>query len=221
MANQTELNRTPIYVPYNETRRRRRTANGITIDDITLKRYYSSINAEIYFNNEYVEDIVDIIWNVNQAHLPIYGYNSYTFDEVAIGSRIIQGSFSIAFTSPNYLFGILDAITTEAPITSQEYIFQPTERNTLEPNGSIAKQVEGSREGTKFQELWPKTFDIDIVYGNKKDAREGTVVNQDDEVHIILEDVRLLNVTSGASIKDPSVVTEVYQFVARDLKTIA
>jgi hypothetical protein len=42
-------------------------------------RYYSSIDAEIYFGDIYVGEIKNITWNIQQNSLPLYGYNSYTF----------------------------------------------------------------------------------------------------------------------------------------------
>ena len=45
--------------------------------------------------------------------LPIYGYNSYTFDDVLRGNRIIQGTFRINFKDRGYLFGLLEHILEE------------------------------------------------------------------------------------------------------------
>ena len=77
-----------------------------TIDN--KKRYYSSIDAEIYFGGIFIDEVTNIAWSVQQQALPIYGYNSYCFDDVAVGARLINGQFTINFTEANYLQKIQD-----------------------------------------------------------------------------------------------------------------
>ena len=82
----------------------------ITSNIIDGKRYFSAIDAEIYFggiNNTFIDEIVQITWTLEQATLPIYGYNSYVFDDLVIGSRQVTGSFSINFTKSNFLYDVL------------------------------------------------------------------------------------------------------------------
>ena len=210
-----ELDKVPIFAPYNATRRKIKTAEGIALaDSATLKRYYSSIDAEIYFGNEYVEEVCDINYSVSQSSIPIYGFNSYTYDDIAIGSRVVQGQFAIRFISPNYLFRIIDE-AVKGSITSMASFAKTTEqRNTLLPKGSIDSRLLGSFSSDKFNQLYPDNgFDIDIIYGGKSDAGN--------EVHIVLEDVHILSCTSGASSSSPVPVTEQYSFIAKDIKTVA
>lgn len=47
--------------------------------------------------------------------MPLYGYNSFTFDEVAVGARMIQGTFIINYLIPNYLAKL---VRTNAKSTS-------------------------------------------------------------------------------------------------------
>ena len=82
----------------------------ITSNIVDGKRYFSSIDAEIYFGgleNTFIDEIVQISWTMEQATLPIYGYNSYTFDDLVIGSRQITGCFIINFTKSNFLYDVL------------------------------------------------------------------------------------------------------------------
>ena len=51
------LDQRPIHTPYMNSHHRKKTANGFEIDATYLKRYYSVIDAEIFFGNEFVEDI--------------------------------------------------------------------------------------------------------------------------------------------------------------------
>ena len=208
-----ELDKTPVFTPYSSSYKKRKTENGIVeADSATLKRYYSSIDAEIYFGNEYVEEVCDIDYHVQQQMQPIYGFNSYTYDYVAVGTRIIQGTFAIRFISPNYLFDILKT-AQEGSITNMKSFVVPVhERNTLLAEGTQNKTWNGQKSSDKFHCLWPETFDIDIIFGGKSNAG--------DAVHVVLEGVRILSCANGLSSSQPTPVTESYQFVANDIKTV-
>lgn len=210
-----ELDHTPVYTPYNATYGRKKTADGLSISEsAVLKRYYSSIDAEVYFGNDYVEDICDIQWSLSQRNLPIYGFNSYTFDEIAIGDRIISGQFAIRFTDPNYLFKLLEQIKGQESVFAKKYKVPLHDRVLGEPTGAIDESLKGTEEGTKLEERWPVAFDIDVVYGQPVDGLT-------DEVHVVLEHVRLISCQCGASITSPVPVTEIYSFVAKDIKCIS
>lgn len=208
------MDKTPLYTPFVTGYKRTKTADGIKEAPYAImKRYYSSIDAELYFNNEYVEDVSDIAYTVEQQSLPIYGFNSYTADEIHIGSRLISGTFSIRFTSPNYLFKLLEiAAAQNAFYRQSEYVIPNHDRILGEVHAALDKTVKGEVAGNNFKELWPQTFDIDIVYG--KPARGLR------EVHVVLEGVRIISAATGASVSNPTPLTETYQFVAKDIKTI-
>lgn len=209
------LLKTPLYVPYNSTIGRKKTADGVTEDNIaTLKRYYSSIDAEIYFGDYYVEDVSDIDFSINQQCAPITGFNSYTADHIHIGSRLISGTFIIKFTSPNYLFKILEKAKegNVLPSDTAAYSVPVHDRNYSAPKGEVNKDLSGQVAGTNREELWPQTFDIDIVYGGKSEAGEA--------VHIVLQGVRLTGCASMASASSPVPIAEQYSFVAKDIKTL-
>ena len=65
--------------------------------------YFTGTTAKIFFGDVWVDDIISINYNVSQSKEPIYGYASQTFDAVARGVVIVQGSFSIAFKEMGYL----------------------------------------------------------------------------------------------------------------------
>jgi hypothetical protein len=65
--------------------------------------------------------IVALGYNLVQQKIPIYGFWSFTFDAVALGTRIVQGSFAIPFQGPQYMYYLLkqaalnkDAVVTKA-----------------------------------------------------------------------------------------------------------
>ena len=209
-----ELNHTPIYTPFAVGYDRVKTEDGVQEIGRRLKRYYSSIDAEVYLGNRYVEDICDIEWSVTQQNMPIFGFNSYTFDEISIGSRIVYGNFAIRFTNPNYLFKILQQVKEASVLNMSAYDVPVHDRILGERKGEVDKFYKGEISGTRLKEMWPQTFDIDIVYGKPTDY-------DSNEVHVVLQEVRIINCQSGASTSNPTPQTEVYQFVAKDFKTLA
>ena len=79
--------------------------------------YYCGTNARVFFGDIWVDDIVTIQYNIKQDKEPIYGYASQTFDAVARGVILAQGSFTIAFKEMGYLNliqGVLEAQIAKA-----------------------------------------------------------------------------------------------------------
>ena len=103
------MSRTPLsHIPVFHEKHRRTP----TLDLSEAKRYYSSIDADIYFGEIYIDEIVNIQFVVQQNAMPLYGYNSFVFDDMALGNRIVSGSFVINFTAPRYLFALLDELSS-------------------------------------------------------------------------------------------------------------
>ena len=69
-------------------------------------RYFSSIDAEIYFGDVFIDEATQVTWQVQQNVQPIYGYNSYVYDDIAVGARLVNGSFTINFTKAGYMYEI-------------------------------------------------------------------------------------------------------------------
>jgi hypothetical protein len=199
----------PIYTNFVKGYSKHKTKDGYSFDSAFFKRYYSNLDAEIYFGNEYVEEVVDINWQILQGQMPLFGYNSYVYDEIALGSRIIQGQFVINFTSPNYLFRLLESATNEAITNMGQYKTTKTkEELTVEE-----RKTDGSKSiaPSNNRPIWPQTFDIDVIFGDKTSM--GT------PVHIVLEGVMIKDSRMGLSISGEPVM-EIYTFIARDLKTV-
>lgn len=209
------LDKRPAWVDKNIEYKRRKTVDGFVVDSAIIKRYYSVIDAEIYFGNEYVEDIHDISWSVRQNVTPLFGYNSYTYDEVARGNRTIFGSFTINFTSPNYLFSILEAANKAnvTSVTSMTSYTVPKLASSVIP--SPDGRTFGSRERGHHACMWPQTFDIDVIFG------EQTGIS--DPVHIIILGCAIQScqmALSASAAGAPPAVMEQYSFIAQDIKTV-
>jgi hypothetical protein len=65
--------------------------------------YFSGADVKLYFGDIWVDEITSITFQLQEEVMPIYGYNSFTFDAVARGKRLVTGSFGLNFTSVGYL----------------------------------------------------------------------------------------------------------------------
>lgn len=195
----------------------------------TNKRYYSSIDAEIYFGDFYVDEVVHIAYSVEQNIMPLYGYNSYVFDEMAIGSRIINGQFTINFTKSNYLIDLLDKLESSSVKLFGESVMKEDdgeESDLIAGNSSdlshattVNKTGSNQFTSTSYQgikqskrPLWHTGFDIDVMFGR------GTSKSSVTE-HVMLEGVYL----AGSSINldhSGQPVSETYTFMARDIRNV-
>ena len=152
-----ELRTTPGYTNYvTEVKKNL----GGAISSAQLKRYYSNIDAEIYFNGEWVEDIGTIQWTVNQQTMPIFGYNSYIYDAVAQGSRLIQGNFTLSFSKPRKIDDIIkQAISSGQTTLSYEEIIEKLDKNMTVNLGRNGSDL---RANPEHKALWMNNrFDID------------------------------------------------------------
>jgi hypothetical protein len=160
--------------------------NAFTVYNLNGRRYYSSIDAAILFNGEIVDEIVQIQWAISEQTMPLFGYNSYVWDEIAKGSRIIQGTFAINFVVPDYLNMILEKSIKDGS-------FKNTGRK-VEPN--------------KHSPMYANSFSIGIGYGSKDDITGDTPC-------IILENVVIQYCGQALDTQGANLV-EMYQFIARD-----
>lgn len=64
-----------------------------TEENLFIEEYYSSTDTKIYIDGIEQTEISYINYSLSEQLKPIFGYNSNTFDDVAIGSRIVTGVF--------------------------------------------------------------------------------------------------------------------------------
>ena len=174
------------------------------LSNLTETRYFSAVDAGIYFGDVYIDECVDISFTMQQSTLPITGYNSYVFDACAQGARIIQGSFAINFTKSNYLYEILNSLDTTNTGATLSSISKPCNQITMDKN-------------TKAP-MYNKCFNIVIPYGevntviNKQLLKLSTI--------IVLKGVHLISCSQAfgtASNGGGATIFEQYQFYARDI----
>ena len=198
-----KLNKTPIFTNFvNDD-----AGNG-------YKQYYSQIDAKIYFGGQYVEDIAGINCSIVQNVMPITGYNSHIPDEIVQGSRYITGSFTINFTSPNYLHELVKVAKLVSLEEAKKKALSENTGATLSKDFYINKETSKETDFDNHNFIFEGYFDIDIVLG--KDTTFGGKAR-----HYILESVKL----GHAQIISPYANTgqpmqEMYQFVGKDIRAI-
>ncbi len=67
------------------------------------REYFSGADISIYLQDIFIDEVASLQFQLLQEVRPIYGYASYTYDALAVGQRLIQGSFAINFREPYYL----------------------------------------------------------------------------------------------------------------------
>lgn len=72
--------------------------------------YFSGADVRLYFGDTWVDEVTSLQFTMQENVQPIYGYASYTWDKVARGTRLIQGSFSINFKENFYLHSVLNSL---------------------------------------------------------------------------------------------------------------
>lgn len=205
------------------------TRQGSNVHGISNKRYYSSIDAEIYFGDFYVDEVTQIAYSIEQNVMPLYGYNSYVYDEMAIGSRIINGQFTVNFTKSNYLIDLLQKLESSSIQVFGEKVSKEDDGEESDlvsgqsssTNGSIINKTgSNSFTTTNYQgikqsrrPLWYTGFDIDVMFG-----RSSSVTSQTE--HVMLEGVYLISSMLNLD-QTGQPVSETYTFMARDVRNVS
>lgn len=180
-------------------------------------KYYSGIDAEIYFEDQYIDETVQLQFTVQQNVMPLTGYNSFVYDDVAVGARIVQGQFAINFTRAEYLYEILNTlqhkkiVKDSAIITDDEFSY--TEK--LEQNKAKANMTDNTLDPiTQWRRspLWAKGFNLVINYGNYLEHGQGGTL-------LVLDGVYLTGCAQGIGATGEP-ITEIYSFIARDIQFV-
>lgn len=105
--------KTPMGVQYNNP--------NTTEYQLFPEEYFSGSDVTFYFGDIFVSEISALEFTLQEKVNPLYGYASYTWDDVARGSRLVTGSFKIPFSEAGYLDTILNRISKGADKPSIAY----------------------------------------------------------------------------------------------------
>lgn len=156
------------------------------------KRYFSSLDAEVFFGNERILDIVRIDFSYEEKKLPIFGFNSFIPSRIITGQKIIQGTFIINFTESGYIPKLLEKIDASSSQSGFELL--------------------GRSCSLENKPLFAKSFDILVGYGGYQIAEENSY-------KATYQVIKGVHINKYEQILDTSgePVMEVYGFIAKDL----
>lgn len=158
-----------------------------------LKRYFSSLDAEIFMGGERILDIVRIDFSYEEKKMPFYGFNSFWPSRIFTGQKIIQGTFVINFTEPGYIAKLLQNMEVSERQSSTELI--------------------GKSCSIENSPLFGRAFDIVVGYGGYTIDGQESFRNTHQKIEgVYINGYQQILDTSG----EP--VMEVYSFIAKNLK---
>ena len=165
------------------------------------KRYYSNLDGELYFGDIFVDEITNIAINIQQQTMPLFGYNSYTFDDVAVGSRLVQGQFSVNFTKRNFLTSLQNSQS-----------FKKICRR------SYGKDEEETTVYSDFRQRlhlpkWDKGFDIVIGLGGNNNGTQDSLYN----TFLVIGCVQVNSYSIQLDMSGKPLI-ETYTFIGREIK---
>jgi hypothetical protein len=182
-------------------------------------KYFSSIDAEIYFGDLYIDDVTEINFQLQQNTMPLFGYNSYVYDDIALGSRIIQGQFAINFTKAGYMYEILETLNNAQRIEAVKTVSVNgvNEFTTADLGKYKVSNYNDPIVSRKTNPLWDCRFSIVMSYGNYGSKK--STIHAANSTLIALEGVQITGCMQQLDING-SPVLEVYSFTARDMEFV-
>lgn len=199
------------YYTYEGNLRDRNKFTSTVNTDFGVKRYFSSLDTEVYFGAKQVDEIVAIDFAISEPKLPIYGFNSFYANRIVSGRRTIQGTFAINFTGVFYLLNILKEIDDSV----LKATYTPTGSDTALDYESLVGRCEGDDStglGIGNSAIFRKIFDITLSYGYGKSENKSFNGCYQTLVGVQIVDHRQALDTEGNPILD------MYSFIAKDLR---
>lgn len=181
------------YFTYGVSASDRDLITSTTMYNGQLKRYFSSLDAEIFIGGERILDIVRLDFSYEEKKMPFYGFNSFWPSRIFVGQKLIQGTFAINFTEPGYIAKLLQNI----------------EKSESQDSYSLV----GKSCSLENSPLFSKAFDILIGYGGY-DVENETSYNS---CYQVLEGV-MINGYNQILDTSGEPIMEAYSFVAKNLK---
>lgn len=158
-------------------------AQTIVVDEFNSS-YWSGIDVTIFFEDYYIDDIVNIQYQISEQVYPIYSYGGYKYSHMGRGSRIVQGTFSINFKRSLYIPNLLKQIKQDRETSILPGSISRTTSNIkqklLSPqtidqilgmakanNGNLNRNVLDDIAAANREKFWNTTTNIDYVPTNK------------------------------------------------------
>lgn len=88
-----------------------------TVDEF-FQTYWSGLDCKIYADDVWLDDIIQLSWDLQEAVMPVFGYADYTARTFLRGARQVKGTFTINFKRAGYIYQLLQELSksTSAPV---------------------------------------------------------------------------------------------------------
>lgn len=90
--------------------------------NIFTEEFYGGADTFIYINDERYENISGLSYEIRETVKPIYGYSSRIFDDLAVGTRIVQGVIKVPVKNR----GEIDRLTDDSNSGYNELVNEGT-----------------------------------------------------------------------------------------------
>lgn len=111
-------------------------------ENLFLEEYYSGTDTKVFIDNDPQTEIAYISYSVSEQLKPLYGYASRTWDDVAVGNRIVTGTFKVSIKNP-------EEQSSREEVIEHKYVDK--EQSTLEEIAEMNK----AEEEAKQEMEWP------------------------------------------------------------------
>jgi hypothetical protein len=189
--------------------------------------------------------IMSFAYSAQQQKQPVYGFWNYTYNTVMRGTRIVNGAFTIATTSTDYMTRLVSKAASERAHKNASYVIRGLDKDerNIEQYWSRNVADDTAYGGSKSLFSSHPPFNFVIVYGvqstsvtNNGNARLDEVIEQyrndtplmtdinerlvasdpNNAMRTVIENVEITGVQVELN-PDGQVCAETYQFFARDI----
>lgn len=191
--------------------------------------------------------ILQLAIEIEQMKKPVYGFWSYTFDQVMRGTRIVSGAMVLHTTSTDYMARMLSKAATARANKNAKYAIRGLDKDESLIEQYWGRNINDDSSYSNGRNIFSShpPFNLVIVYGIQsssitgngaakyneviKQYRDDTPLYQDtnerlvateadNAMRIVLENVELIKMGTQFA-PDGTPITETYNFFARDLIT--
>lgn len=111
------------------------------------EEYFSGVDVSLYLDGEKITQVNSLQYSIQEQLKPLYGYASRTFDDMAIGNRIVIGSFKVPISNPEENMKFSD-LTIASPKVEENYITEipmPSWTSTVKKYGDVKYVNQGEQ----------------------------------------------------------------------------
>lgn len=131
--------------------------------NLFIEEYYSSTDTKIFIDDMEQTEISYISYSLQEQLKPIYGYASNTFDDVAIGNRIVIGTIKVPIKNPEAQSSKEDIMNNSLDNDQNENDDELEDYNSQEQEKTDNKEWIGNSSNNPFEDSEPE-YDEEKIY---------------------------------------------------------